>query len=254
MTSSGHTFYVYEHWRLDRDECFYVGKGKGSRAYSVKDRNRHHKAICAKLSREGFAMEVRMVATGLSEEEAFSLERDRIKFWRDAGIDLVNLTDGGEGLSGYRMTEEAKQHLSKINKGKPTAFKGRHHTEEAKAILSAKAKIRGAPKLSRETIEKIAEFHRGRKRPSETCFKISQAKKGKPSWAKGKPSKLKGNKLSLETRQKMAEVKRKYWQDKREREGGKITGKKLSPEGLAKMMEGQRRYWERKREAAKNDI
>ena len=25
-------YYVYEHWRPDKDVCFYVGKGKGGRA------------------------------------------------------------------------------------------------------------------------------------------------------------------------------------------------------------------------------
>jgi len=210
MTTSG-TYYVYEHWRLDRDECFYVGKGKAGRAFSSKNRNRHHKAICAKLSREGFAMEVRMVATGLCEKKAFSLEIERIAFWREIGADLVNVTNGGEGTSGMRHTDEVKKHLSAMNKGKPAVFKGRHHTEEAKAILSAKAKLRGPPKLTPETIEKIAQSHRGRKRSAETCAKISAAKAGKPNWAKGKPSKLKGRVLSEETRLKMSEAKRFYW-------------------------------------------
>lgn len=93
-------FYVYEHWRLDRDECFYVGKGKGNRAYNMRDRNAHHRAIMEKLSREGSGMEVRMVATGLTEDEAFALEVERIAFWRAAGADLANKTNGGEGTSG----------------------------------------------------------------------------------------------------------------------------------------------------------
>lgn len=93
-------FYVYEHWRLDRDECFYVGKGIKNRAYKMRDRNAHHRAIMAKLSREGSGMEVRMVATGLTEEEAFSLEVERIAFWRETGADLANRTNGGEGTSG----------------------------------------------------------------------------------------------------------------------------------------------------------
>ena len=38
-------FYVYEHWRPDRDECFYVGKGKGGRANVMYGRNRHHEAV-----------------------------------------------------------------------------------------------------------------------------------------------------------------------------------------------------------------
>ena len=93
-------FYVYEHWRLDRDECFYVGKGMKNRAYKMRDRNSHHRAIMAKLSREGSGMEVRMVATGLTEDEAFALEVERIAFWREAGADLANRTNGGEGVSG----------------------------------------------------------------------------------------------------------------------------------------------------------
>jgi hypothetical protein len=214
MATSG-TYYVYEHWRLDRDECFYVGKGRGNRAYSTKDRNRHHKAICAKISREGFAMEVRMVATGLTEEEAFNLEKVRIKFWRETGVDLVNITNGGEGTSGMRHTDEVKERLSAMNKGKPAAFKGRKHTEETRAILSAKAKLRGFPKLTKEAQEKASAWHRGRKRPLETCAKISASKKGKPGWAKGKPSKLKGRVLSSETKEKMTAAKKLYWAQKR---------------------------------------
>lgn len=117
MATSG-IFYVYEHWRLDRDECFYVGKGKGNRAYLTKNRNRHHKAICAKLKRIGSAFEIRIVASGLSEEEAFRLERERIAFWRGMGCDLTNMTDGGEGVSGLRHSQKTKELWSKQRKGR----------------------------------------------------------------------------------------------------------------------------------------
>jgi hypothetical protein len=93
-------FYVYEHWRTDRDECFYVGKGKNKRAYNMKNRNPHHKAIQNKVIREGFAIEVRIVASGLTENEAFQLEIERIAFWRSYNIDLTNMTAGGDGVSG----------------------------------------------------------------------------------------------------------------------------------------------------------
>lgn len=95
-------YYVYEHWRTDRDECFYVGKGMGSRAYKMGCRNRHHKAIQAKVIREGCAIEVRIVSSGLTEDEAFALEIERIAFWRSKNIDLANLTNGGEGPSGLQ--------------------------------------------------------------------------------------------------------------------------------------------------------
>ena len=93
-------FYVYEHWRPDRDECFYVGKGHGPRANKMNNRNLFHKAIQNKLSRLGMAVEVKMVATGLCEAEAFEMEVSRIAVWRDLGVDLANITDGGEGTVG----------------------------------------------------------------------------------------------------------------------------------------------------------
>jgi hypothetical protein len=101
-------YYVYEHWRTDRDECFYVGKGKGIRAYKMSCRNRHHAAIQAKVAREGFAIEVKIVASGLSENEAFNLEMRRIAFWRDQGVDLANISSGGDGPSGVPAWNKRK--------------------------------------------------------------------------------------------------------------------------------------------------
>ena len=214
MTTSG-TYYVYEHWRLDRDECFYVGKGRGGRAYSMKNRNKHHQAICAKLSRIGFAMEVRIVACGLSEDDSFLMEKERIAFWRNIGCDLTNLTDGGEGISGFRHSDEIKKKLSDLNKGQPAAFKGRKHTEETKKLLSEIAKKRGAPKLTKEQQEKVSNWHRGRKRSPETCAKISAKAKGRVSPMKGKESPLKGKKLSKEICKKMSDIKKEWWANKK---------------------------------------
>ena len=210
MATSG-TFYVYEHWRLDRDECFYVGKGKGGRAYSMKDRNKHHQAICAKLNRIGSAFEIKIVASGLSEQEAFVLECEQIAFWRNAGCDLTNLTNGGEGISGFKHSVETRQKLSVMNKGMPATFKGKKHTDKTKIMLSEIAKKRGAPKLTKEQQEKAAAWHRGRKRSQETCAKISAKAKGRPSPNKGKPSPRKGSALSLEVRAKMSEAAKLRW-------------------------------------------
>lgn len=286
MTSSG-TYYVYEHWRLDRDECFYVGKGKGGRAYSMKKRNAYHKAICAKLSRQGLAMEVRIVATGLSEESAFALEMERIKFWRGFGVDLANMTNGGEGPSGRKVSEEQKIKLSIANKGKKRSEETKRKLSEARkrwslsdeakekiskslkgrtahcqgrklkpetiAILSEKAKLRGFPKLSKEAQEKASAWHRGRKRSAETCARISAAKKGKPSWAKGKPSKLKGVVRPDDFKEKISAAKKLYWEKRRVAEGGKITGRRLTDEEKANLSAKKKAYWALKKEMAGND-
>jgi hypothetical protein len=210
MATSG-TYYVYEHWRLDRDECFYVGKGKAGRAYSMKSRNRHHQAICSKLNRTGSAMEVRIVASGLEEAAALELECERIAFWRNSGCDLTNLTNGGEGISGFKHSDETRQKLSNLNKGMPATFKGKKHTDNTKRLLSEIAKKRGAPKLTLEQQEKASAWHRGRKRSPETCAKISAKAKGRPSPNKGKPSHNKGSTLPLEVRAKMSEAAKLRW-------------------------------------------
>jgi hypothetical protein len=214
MATSG-TYYVYEHWRLDRDECFYVGKGKGSRAYSMKDRNRHHQAICAKLNRIGSAFEVRIVDSGLFEQDAFDLECERIAFWRNFGCDLTNLTNGGEGIFGFKHSDETRQKLSDLNKGNPPTFKGKKHTDETKRALSEIAKKRGAPKLTKEPQEKASAWHRGRKRSPETCAKISAKAKGRPSPNKGKPSPMKGKTVLPEVRAKMSEAAKLRWEKRR---------------------------------------
>lgn len=116
-------FYVYEHWRPDIDVCFYVGKGKGPRARSVSHRNLSHKVVVAELAAQGMCIEVRMVAGGLIEADAFAIERQRIAFWRLAGVVLANRTDGGEGHSGFirplgiPLSADARKKLSAAREG-----------------------------------------------------------------------------------------------------------------------------------------
>jgi hypothetical protein len=181
----------------------------------MKNRNRHHQAIVAKLQRSASAFEVRMVDTGLSEEEAFALERERIALWRSIGSDLTNMTSGGQGISGLRHSEETKRRLSEINKGMPAPFKGKKHSERTKAVLSELGKKRGAPKLTEDQKEKAADWHRGRKRSAETCAKISEKAKGRPAYNKGKPSPLLGRRVSEEVIKKMSAAAKLRWAKKK---------------------------------------
>ena len=198
-------FYVYEHWRPDRDEPFYVGKGKGCRANTMVRRNLHHKAIQQKLYRLGMCVEVRIVASSLSEQEAFDLEIARIAMWRDAGIDLANKTDGGEGVG---HTEKAKIKVSIARKGKPLSPEHRRKLSAAKlgkkqspeAVAARSLKLVGnqwnrGRRLSKETKEKIMvkllgnKFAKGSVRSEEHKKSIADAHRGK--------------KISDETREKM---------------------------------------------------
>lgn len=97
-------------------------------------------------------------------------ERYWIKYYRDAGFDLVNETDGGDGQVGYRHTDEAKQKISEARKGKH---------------------------LSPEHISKLREVaRRGEKHHNF----------GKPGFMLGKPSPMLGKHRSAETRQKISEA------------------------------------------------
>lgn len=61
--------------------------------------------------------DVRIVKDNLSEKEAFIEERKLIKYYREnTKFRLTNITDGGDGCTGFHHTEKAKEKMSKISK------------------------------------------------------------------------------------------------------------------------------------------
>lgn len=93
-------YYVYIHNRNDTGEPFYVGKGHRRRAWSHSRSNLHWKRI---VKKHGHSIEV--VQDHMSESDAFLLEMWLIAKFKNDGIKLVNLTDGGEGVSGNESCE-----------------------------------------------------------------------------------------------------------------------------------------------------
>lgn len=104
------SFYVYLHRRETDNVVFYVGKGRGRRAYYFWERNDHWTKTFKK-----HGCKVEIFARGLTEKQAFDIESEQIKIHRSEK--LCNKTDGGEGASGYRFTEEQKKRLSESHKG-----------------------------------------------------------------------------------------------------------------------------------------
>jgi hypothetical protein len=150
----GGIFYIYEHWRLDRDECFYVGKGSGRRAYDMSCRNQHHKAIQSKLNRIGFAMEVRIVACGLSEQDAYVLECERIKYWIEVGVDIANRTYGGEGVR-YPKSAVHKAKLAEATRN--MSQKQRLQIADAQRNMSQEQRDKRAEKARMQNANMTAE-------------------------------------------------------------------------------------------------
>ena len=106
------TFYAYIHAKPDASvlsDVFYVGKGVGSRYKVLTARNRYHGFV---VNKHGASNVLVGKLDCSNEETAFELERGLIKCLRRSGVNLCNMTEGGEGSSGYRMPPEVRAKVS----------------------------------------------------------------------------------------------------------------------------------------------
>ena len=147
-------YYIYIYWRLDTSEPFYVGKGREER-WKKLDRsyNPHFMNIINK-----YDVAVTIEKDNLNEQQAFYWEEKiieelvfaygfSINIQNNRGIEnnfhLVNCTWGGEGCSGRKHTEKAKEKISKANSGENNYWYGKnprdYMTEEAKKERDKKA-------------------------------------------------------------------------------------------------------------------
>lgn len=97
-----------------------------------------------------------------------------------------NLTFGGDGVVGFKHTEETRKKLSDAHRGKPSPMKGKCHSSKAKEKMSASRK--GKPK-SPEHKAKMADSHKGKHLSEATKQKISEAHQGVTPANKGKTTK-----------------------------------------------------------------
>ena len=164
-------YYVYQHINTDPSRgptgCRYIGKGKQTRAWNVgpKDRNYLWRNVF-----ENNPPEVMLFAENMTEEEAFELEKEMI--WRalSAGVQLCNLTEGGEGMSGWKMPEEMKIKIGNTHRNKK---KTKEHREKISKTLMGRKN--GPP--SEITKQKISETKRGTVFTEEHKRRLSEAAK-----------------------------------------------------------------------------
>jgi hypothetical protein len=134
-------YYVYVHLNPNTKEIFYVGIGKGNRAWNQwAGRNKFWENY---VNKHGF--EVELISENLTRKQAEKIEINLIaelgRRQIDEGGTLVNRSSGGEGSTGYTHTEEFKQKLSEDRKGKCTR-KERQLSKETKEKISQKLKQR----------------------------------------------------------------------------------------------------------------
>lgn len=161
-------FYVYEHIRPDTDMVFYVGKGSGYRLNSKKNRNQYWHNIVNKVG----SFKTKVIFEHEDENLVFLVEQERIDQLRRLNIKLCNVTNGGEGISGFTHSEESKKKMSSSRK----LLSPHKHTEETKE------KIRQANTgvvFTEERKHKISIKAIGRKVSEQTKLKLKEIAKSK---------------------------------------------------------------------------
>lgn len=182
---------TYLHCRPDGTP-FYVGKGRLSRARQLRrSRNRHHQAVVDKYGEANIGV---FCFPCTSEVEAMEDEKQQIAQLRKEGYVLCNMTDGGEGFTGGRHSEEYKRRLSDAWRGNQNT-KGR--TPWNKGVSP-----------SPEQVEKQRAKATGKKHSEETKAKMSAAHIGLNTWSKGRPSPTKGVLHTDETKAKISAKKK----------------------------------------------
>jgi len=141
-------YYTYAYLREDGTP-YYIGKGKGGRA---------HKKGKGEVAPPKNRSKVIKLKQNITEEEAFRHEKYMIAILgrKDLGTGILrNKTNGGDGPSGYIMSDEQKLYLSQVHSGKKL-------TEEHKRKITEANIRRGAGKYKR-TPETLLKMKTGRK-------------------------------------------------------------------------------------------
>lgn len=191
-------FYVYGHYTKDTNELFYIGKGKGARCNIKYDRSKIWKE---KIKAHG-GFKVEILENNLTESAAYELEKIKIEEYRNNGINLVNITDGGSGppilkgednpFFGKTHTQETRDRISRAKSRENHQFFGKKHPKEVIEKMSLRKR---GKKFSEEHKLKLSKSHKGNKPSDETRIKLSLATK--ESWIKRKQLKEQLKQVSI---------------------------------------------------------
>lgn len=243
-------YYVYQYLRIDGTP-YYIGKGQGNRAYS-KLHNIH-------LPKD--QTRIVMIEENMLETDAIAMEIELIaKYGRkDIGTGILrNLTNGGEGLSGYVWTAEARAKSSATVKkywANPEA-RERHSAARKKYFEDPEARLKQSVAAKKryedpEEIVKASAATKKRWKDPEARTKMSNAMKER--WKdpkvreKYRPWNF-GKKASNETRCKISQAKKNISDETRKKMSESAKNKPpISNETRCKISEAEKVRWQKRR-------
>lgn len=186
-------FYVYALYRERKQKPFYIGKGHGYRAEvhfrecSLRS-NSPKNSIIEKDLAAGKRIRIKLLHEGLTEAQAFKLEREWIAYYGrvcDRTGCLVNLTDGGDGMSGHAPSASTRE------------------------LMSAAQKVRYS-----DPAQRLAAGETSKERWQDQSYKTALKSKLKASWAR--PS----------SRERASAAAKERWNDPEQRRMKSVSSKK----------------------------
>lgn len=196
-------FYCYKITNLLNGKI-YIGK-----AVDVNERWRKHKVAAVRqdsndysylhraMNKYGFDnFKIEIIAEFQTEKESLDAETRFIKSFNSNSREVgYNLTEGGEGSSGFRHTPESRQKMSQTKiemdlSGDRNPFYGIHHTNDSKKKMSESHieyyQTHDHPwqgrKHTEETVRLMSLAATGRKLSIEVRQKMSDDRKGNPRY------------------------------------------------------------------------
>lgn len=179
MTTYPPNYYVYAYLRKSDLTPYYIGKGKGHRAWA-KDHN-------VKVPTDSYRIVI--VESNLTDIGALAIERRLIQWYgrKDLGSGiLANRTEGGDGAEGRTQTEKTRKLIGEANKRRVWTEesknklrlhnRGKKQTEESNLKRSQTLKGR---LFTDEHKQKISDGQKGRVQTAETRAIISAKKRAR---------------------------------------------------------------------------
>jgi hypothetical protein len=229
-------YYTYAYLREDRTP-YYIGKGTGDRLYKKGSR------VFAPPKDKSRIIYLKQ---NLTEEQAFKHEIYMIAVLgrKDLGTGILyNMTDGGDGTSGWVPSEETRKRMSDAHKGENHHNYGKTLSEEHKRKIGKgnKNKI-----LTEETKKRMSDAQKGKTRSEEHRRNLSEANKNPSEETRRKRSEAQkgeknhnyGKTASEESRKKMSDASKNPSEETRRKKSVAMSGRKWWNDGCGncKMM------------------